>query len=140
MSTEKLYNVYYGILTRCNDKSHRDYKWYGARGIRCLFEGYAAFKEWALANGYVEGLHIDRINSNGHYEPSNCRFITCKENNRNKRNNITVEYDGEKRTLTEWCELAGVRREDMYRRIGRYNWPPEMVVKEIMGGLHAVKV
>ena len=63
-------------------------KYYGARGIRVCDEwktGSKLFKEWALANGYKEDLTIDRINVDGNYEPSNCRWITQAEQNRNRR-------------------------------------------------------
>lgn len=68
---------------RCYNKNRRQYKWYGAKGIRVCDEwlnSYANFEEWALSHGYVEGLSIDRIDSEKDYMPDNCRWITMNEN------------------------------------------------------------
>jgi len=61
--------------------------------------GFINFRNWALSNGYKEGLLIDRFNPNGNYEPSNCRFLTILESNRNKTNTITMEIANEIREL-----------------------------------------
>ena len=88
----KLYIVYYGIKDRCLSFKHKFYKYYGGRGITVCPEwadkekGFINFRDWALNNGYQEGLEIDRINPDGNYEPSNCRWVTHKENCNNRRN------------------------------------------------------
>jgi len=79
----KLYYIWVGIKQRCFNPKSREYKYYGKRGIIVCSEwrnNYLIFKTWALANGYQEGLTIDRIDNNGNYEPSNCQFITRSEN------------------------------------------------------------
>lgn len=82
-----LYGVWYTIKARCNNSQHRDYKDYGGRDIALCDEWstVSPFIEWSLANGWQKGLHIDRINNDGNYEPSNCHFVTCKENAHNRR-------------------------------------------------------
>lgn len=90
---ERLYNVWKGMKNRCNRKNGDSYKYYGARGITVCDEwinDYAEFRRWALENGYDENAPhgkctIDRINNNGNYEPNNCRFVSMKEQNANKR-------------------------------------------------------
>ncbi|WCO82152.1 hypothetical protein vBPpSSYP_170 [Pseudomonas phage vB_PpS_SYP] len=70
---------------RCENEKNFSYPVYGGKGISVCPEwraGYQAFKEWAYANGYVEGLTIDRINVDDDYKPSNCRFVTKSENNK----------------------------------------------------------
>ena len=75
--------VLQGMRARCQDKNAHNYRWYGGRGIKVCDEwnsSFRTFEDWALANGYKKGLTIDRINNDGDYEPSNCRWITNSEN------------------------------------------------------------
>ncbi len=94
-----LYNLLQGMKSRCYNKKKQNYRYYGARGIS-VAEGWiqdpVSFIEWALKNGYKRGLEIDRIDNNGNYEPSNCRFVTRSFNNANrgKLKNNTSGYTG----------------------------------------------
>lgn len=92
-----LYNVWCAMKSRCYNSNDTHYKYYGARGISVCEEwkdDFVAFQKWAYENGYFEDktakgkniLTIDRIDTNGNYKPSNCRWITTAEQNRNKRN------------------------------------------------------
>ena len=120
-----IYKVWCGINTRCYNKNVEQYKDYGGRGILICDEwkNPLVFCNWAIENGYKKGLEIDRINNDGNYEPSNCQFITHKENcatgkKRKPRNNtsgfvgvhLNSEYNkwvaqisiGEKRVYIGW--------------------------------------
>jgi hypothetical protein len=66
------------MLQRCKNKNIPGYRYYGGRGIRVCkrWKSFEGFKTWAFAAGYSDMLEIDRIDSNGNYEPSNCQWVT----------------------------------------------------------------
>ena len=101
---KRLYNIYLGMKYRCYTKTCKRYNDYGGRGIvicKEWLEDFLSFKKWAEENGYNENLTIDRIDNNGNYEPSNCRWITKEEQQRNKRNNVFYCIDGERLNVGE---------------------------------------
>lgn len=85
---ETLGRRYAAIKQRCYDVHYWTYKHYGARGIRMCDEWLYSFKnfyDWCISNGYRKDLEIDRIDNDGNYQPSNCRFVTRSENVNNRR-------------------------------------------------------
>ena len=71
-------------------------------------DDFNSFYEWSINNGWKDGLTIDRIDVDGNYEPSNCRWVDWKTQQRNKSNNIYVEFNGKKVCLKEYAELKGI--------------------------------
>lgn len=114
-----LYSVWDGIIQRCTNSNSGSYRLYGERGIAICKEwrnDFTSFYNWALSNGYEKGKQIDRINVDGGYKPSNCRWVTTYEQARNKRSNVYVEYEGKKMCLTDAAALAGIKMATIYYR------------------------
>ena len=126
------------MRARCLDTSNSHYNYYGGRGIAVCDEwknSYSSFRKWALENGYNESLTIDRIDVNGNYEPSNCRWATRQEQARNKRTNIFIEYNGEKYVLNDLAQMVGVNRKTLKRRIDKGFSVEEAINKDNFGRL-----
>jgi hypothetical protein len=95
---KRLYGTWRGMRNRCNLDTYIQPQYYKDKGITVCDEWntYNVFAEWALNNGWKDGLTIDRIESNKGYYPENCRFVTQFENNLNRVNTKYVIYKGEK--------------------------------------------
>lgn len=132
LSKTKLAKIWDGIKERCYNPNCKSYKNYGARGIKMCSEwkfNFIAFYKWAMENGYKEGLSIDRINVNGHYEPFNCRWITHKEQMNNTRINVYITFNNETHTLQEWSEITGISYSALrYRK--NHHWSVEKMFSE----------
>lgn len=118
----RIYNIWGLMKNRCYCPTSNNYKNYGGRGIKICDEwknNFIAFKDWAYANGYNEKLTIDRIDNNGNYEPSNCRWITNLEQQFNKRNNHLITYNGKTQTLSQWAKELEISREVIEQRLKR---------------------
>lgn len=123
-SSTRLYRVWQNMRTRCNNSHSKEYKYYGQRGISVCEEwnNFSIFQEWAYNNGYKKNAKrgectLDRIDVNGNYEPSNCRWVDMKSQCQNRRmwgtdthnhKMIIWEYNGEKHTVKEWSEITGI--------------------------------
>ena len=118
-TNNKLYNVWRGIKKRCRIENTSNYKHYGGRGIQVCdewYDSYENFKDWATNSGYKEGLSIDRIDVNGNYEPSNCRWVTMKTQQNNRRNTKYGEYKGRTMTFSEIAEITGLTLQAIHYR------------------------
>lgn len=115
-----IYDAYYTMITRCYNPKNKDYKNYGARGIKICpswLKDKQVFFKWALKNGWNKGLSIDRINNNGPYSPKNCRWTDMKTQNRNRRNNHMITYNGKNQCVAELAEELGIKYSVLYSRI-----------------------
>lgn len=118
VADKRLYRIYTNMKTRCYNQNSTEYKNYGGRGVSVCDEwlkNYHVFETWAFCNGYAEDLSIDRIDVNGKYEPSNCRWATNFEQAQNKR--CTIKVHGT--SLKNWCRISGINYKTLTGRIYR---------------------
>lgn len=129
MTAAKIYDVWRLMLRRCLDPRLQHYAYYGGRGISVCpsWQEFEPFRDWALENGYVEGLQLDREDPQGDYTPENCRFVTRSENMRNTRRAISVTAFGKTQPLAAWAEEYGVPYRRLHTRIKR-GWDPEVAL------------
>lgn len=120
----RIYREWTSMRNRCYCSSNTSYPRYGGRGITVCDEwkDYKAFKLWAISNGYTDELTLDRIDPNGIYEPSNCRWITAQDQCINRRNTVYVEYNGEVKPLLTFCNELNLDYQRMWNRIVKYKW------------------
>lgn len=127
----KLYHIWCNLKSRCNNPNDKRYADYGGRGISVCEDwrnSYVNFRDWANKNGYCDGLTIDRIDNNGNYEPSNCRWSDWKAQSNNKRNNHLLTYKGETKTMAQWADKFGINFGTLKRRIYR-GWSTERAIE-----------
>lgn len=119
------YRSYQKMMDRCYNPKHPAYAQYGGRGIVVCDEWKASFKAFAEHMGErPNGLTLDRINTNGNYEPGNCRWATMAEQNRNRSNASSVTINGQTHSVTEWAEILGIQRQVIFGRL-RAGWDAE---------------
>ena len=125
----KIYGVWHGIKQRCFDENRPEYERYGGRGITMFADwlDFENFYKWAINSGYKEGLSIDRIDNNGNYEPSNCRWVTRKEQQNNTRYNHYIEINGVSKTITEWAKENNIRVDTFWLRVKK-GWVGEKLL------------
>lgn len=137
MCYTRFYRIWHGLSYRCNNKNSKAYKDYGGRGIKLCnrwhnFENfrddmYQDYKECSKKLG-EKNITLDRIDNNKGYNKSNCHFITLKENCRNRRSNVLIEYKGQKKCITEWAEIYNINEDRFRQRIKILKWPIEMAL------------
>lgn len=114
------------MMQRCYSESHPSYRLYGGRGISVCDRWHdpIAFID-DMGASFSEELEIDRINTDGNYEPSNCRWVTKAENRDNRRITHFETYKGERLPLRVWAERLGIPLKLLAKRIYERGWPVE---------------
>lgn len=135
MSGTRIYGIWNNMRARCYNKNSNNYDDYGGRGITVCNEwkskhNFNNFFNWAMENGYSDELSIDRINVDGNYEPSNCRWVDMKVQANNRRSNVEYYYNGEYKTLSEICDSNNINYQAVWKRIHKYNWSFEKAISE----------
>lgn len=124
-----LFNVWRNMKERCTNKNYRTFADYGGRGIKLCeeWQEFTSFYDWAMANGYKKGLSIDRIDVNGDYEPNNCRWADAKTQARNRRNTIFIDYEGVRKSISDWADELKVARNTLYWRYSQ-GWSTQEIL------------
>ncbi len=128
LSQTSSYNVWGGMMRRCFNPKDKKFPIYGGRGIT-VCEKWQAFQGFYEDMGErPEGMSLDRINNDGDYEPTNCRWATPTEQAQNRSNNVNITIGGETYCLSEWSRRSGLSRHILQRRV-RNGWSPEDILK-----------
>jgi hypothetical protein len=117
------YETWCTIISRCSKKkSHRHYKYYAGRGIKVCSSWRKSFENFLEDMGLKPTPRhtIDRIDNDGDYEPGNCRWITQKEQNRNRRDNVLITYNGRTQCISAWSVELGIPAPTLYSRASKH--------------------
>ena len=118
----RLFSIWANMKTRCQNPNTPVYEYYGARGITVCDEwkdDFQSFYDWSMMNGYSDNLTIDRIDNDGNYEPSNCRWVTMKEQSENTRRNHIVVLNEISKPLSVWCNIYNINYKTVRDRLKR---------------------
>ena len=127
LSNNPIYRHWINMKSRCNNPNSSKYHLYGGKGISVCEEweiDVRIFYNWAIENSYKKGLTLDRIDGNGNYEPSNCRWATYTQQARNSTQNHLLTYKGQTKCIYEWAEYLGISKKMLSERIRR-GWSVE---------------
>lgn len=131
LSNDRIHRIWRGMKGRCGNPNCKSFKNYGGRGITVCNEwknDFANFYNWSMENGYSDDKSIDRIDVNGNYEPSNCRWTDIDTQSNNRRNNHYLEIEGKRLTITQWSRISGIDRKTITDRIIRFGYSPKEAV------------
>lgn len=130
MNIHKLESVWNQMKQRCRNPNNEKYRLYGEKGVEVKWSSFSEFREWALNTGYAEGLTIDRIDSDGNYEPDNCRWATPREQANNLSTNRHITAFGETKTVAQWVEdeRCPVNYDTLIQRLRKTDWTAEEMV------------
>jgi len=127
-SRTSVYHIWQGMKSRCSDVNHISYKNYGAKGVTVCDRWKDSFEAFLEDMGdRPTDKMIDRIDSKGNYDPSNCRWVTRTEQNNNRSNNKNLTYKDKTMTLKQWSREVGIGYQTLRRR---YNlgWDTERLL------------
>ena len=126
-SLHPLYGTWFQMISRCENPAQKHYDRYGGRGIKVCDEwhDFWNFVKWSDSiGGRPKGHTLDRVNNDGDYEPSNCRWADWRTQKTNTSANVFLEYNGVKKTMIEWCEELNIHPHTLQNRI-KNGWSVE---------------
>lgn len=128
------YTTWQNMISRCYDKKNPSFKYYGQRGIR-VCERWHDFVHFLTDMGRKPSpiYTIERINNDGNYEPTNCKWATQKEQSINKSNTLIVTFNNQTKSLIEWSEIININYKVLKDRLCEYGWTVERAFTEEIG-------
>lgn len=132
----RLAKIYNNMIDRCYDYKNKDYRFYGAKGIRVYEDwknNFLAFEKWAISNGYNDDLTIDRINASKDYCPENCRWVTKNYNSKYKTTTKLITVNGIAHTGREWAKICEIGTNAINRMLRKNS--EELVIQFIQARL-----
>lgn len=116
------YQTWARVKSRCLNKNNQDYYLYGGRGIKICDEWASSFEQFYkdMGDRPKDMTSIDRIESNGDYCKSNCRWANDEIQSRNKRNNVYFEFNGMRMCQSEWADFLGVSVSTLIERLSKW--------------------
>ena len=126
---DRLYSIWRKMRNRCLNPLNSEFKNYGGRGIDICSEwdNFYEFQEWALNAGYGPTLTLDRIDVNGDYGPENCRWVSIRRQQRNKRKTIYLTLDDVRKPMADWAEEIGISWRTLHSRYMR-GWSDKRIL------------
>lgn len=113
-STHKLYPIWVSMMSRCNKPNNKAYANYGGRGIKVCHRWYNILNFIEDMGERPDGFSLDRINNDGNYEPSNCRWADSKTQNNNRRDNVKIVIDDVEYSINELAEITGLHYKQIW--------------------------
>jgi hypothetical protein len=125
MWKDPIFKAWKNMISRCSDPRNKRYYCYGGQGIK-VCERWTVLENFVqdMSDTYKPGLTIDRIDNDGDYEPTNCRWATTAQQNRNYRRNVVLHYNGESMCVVDWALKLNINPKTVYDRI-KAGWSDE---------------
>lgn len=123
----KTYRAWKSMMARCETASASHFEYYGGRGIKVC-------ERWHRFENFIEDMgecppemSLDRIDTNGNYEKTNCRWATREQQCNNKRDNHNLTWNGKTHTLKQWSTILGINYSTIRARVNR-GWDVDRVL------------
>ena len=123
LSRHKIHWTWDSMKQRCLDPKNKRWDRYGGRGIK-VCDRWMSFDNFLVDMGLPPSRNhqLDRINNDGNYEPSNCRWVERRQQANNMSTNVRLTHDGQNLTLTEWARIKGIAPQTLWARLYKHQW------------------
>jgi hypothetical protein len=130
---KRFYRVWSNMKSRCNNPKATYFRNYGGRGISVCAR-WGNFKNFMedMHDSYKDGLTLDRVDNNGNYESTNCRWVSMKVQNNNSRNVRKLNFRGMNRTISEWAKELNITVRAIQKRLYVYDWEVDRILSTPM--------